>query len=249
MTQLTYYPPREDNPVEPEIPNVDYGTPRSLTEVRHGFTLAQLDRIAALATNTGRALVMHYQDRRDEAWSAIVEHLYAAEEPPTSHQLVEVGRSAIYDLIRSEFREMGFYRQHTDGVTHGPGSSPKFRWYWECITVPARSPEGPVVERMALAQILPRLAPAQRKAIIALAATDRYETAAALLGVSSSAFKSSIALGRRRFRELWHEGETPSRPWGTDRRADRRGVRKVMETFTRRARDARRRVAADVEES
>ena len=32
-------------------------------------------------------------------------------------------------------------------------------------------------------------------------------------------FKSRISVGRQQFLTLWHEGETPSRPWVRDRRA------------------------------
>ncbi|MFF4417510.1 hypothetical protein ACFYY8_33715 [Streptosporangium sp. NPDC001559] len=237
MTQLTYYPPRTR---EDAAPDVHYDPPWNPAELKHGYTLAQLDRIAALATNTGRKIVMHYLDRRDEAWSAIVEHLYTSTEPPTAHQLVEVGRNAIYALIRSEYREMGFYREHTDGQAHGPGSSPKYQQYWQYITRHTASPEGAVVERLALEQILPSLTPRQREAIYALAAADLYEAAAALLDMTPATFKSHIAKGRQRFRELWHEGETPSRPWGTDRRADRRHDRPTK-VLARRARDAQRR--------
>lgn len=244
MTQLNYYvAPWDKEPEHGPVDEVDYDTPRALMELRHGYTFAQLDRIAALATNTGRALVMHYQDRRDEAWSAIVEHLYATDDSPSHHELVEVGRKAIYDLIRSERREQGFYKEHTLGTAAGPGSSPKFQQFWEHLVQPAPSPEGVLVERLALAQILPGLTPAQRDAITALAVSDRYEVAAALLGMKPTTFRSHVARGRNRFLALWHEGEIPSKAWGTDRRADRRHD-KPMQVLTRRARDQRRRTEA-----
>lgn len=245
MAQLTYYVAPWDRESSENVASevVNYGIPGNPMELRHGFTLAQLDRIAALATNTGRTLVMHYQDRRDEAWSAIVEHLYASETAPSSHALVEVGRNAIYALIRSERREQGFYREHTDGTVHGPGSSPKFQQFWDYLNRPSLSPEGPIVERLALAQILPTLTGRQRDAIYALAAADKYEAAADLLDMTPVTFKSHIARGRTRFRELWHEGEVPSKPWGTDRRADRSHDR-PLKVLARRARDARKRAPA-----
>lgn len=238
MTQLVYYPPREDAWDAVKTDDRPFRM-RGLMELRHGFTLHELDRIAALATNTGRALVMHYQDRRDEAWGAIVEHLYAADEPPTAHQLVEVGRRAIYDLIRSERREQGFYREHTDGTVHGPGSSPKFQQFWEHLNRPVRSPEGPIVERLALAEILAALTERQREAIHALAVSERYDKAADLLGIEPQTFRSLIGRARLKFREFWHEGEIPSKPWGTDRRADRQHDR-PMQVLARRARDRKR---------
>lgn len=249
MAQLTYYVAPWDKEPEPAAEvEVDYDTPQALMELRHGYTFAQLDRIAALATNTGRTLVMHYQDRRDEAWSAIVEHLYAAEAAPSHHELVEVGRSAVYSLIRSERREQGFYKEHTLGTAAGPGSSPKFQQFWEHLVQPAPSPEGVLVERLALAQILPTLTPGQRDAIVALAVADRYEAAAALLNMKPGTFKSHIARGRNRFLELWHEGEIPSKAWGTDRRADRKNG-PSRDLFSRRARNKRKRIGETEEEA
>lgn len=241
MAQLTYYvAPWDRDDDKPQVREVDYGTPSNVMEIRHGFTFAQLDRIAALATNTGRSLVMHYQDRRDEAWSAIIEHLYTADEPPTAHHLVEVGRNAIYALIRSERREQGFYKEHTAGTAHGPGSSPKFQQYWDHVLRHTQSPEAQVVERLALSQILSALTGRQREMIHALAVTDRYDAAAELLGIMPQTFRATIGRGRQRFRELWHEGEIPSKPWGTDRRADRSHDR-PLKVLARRARDKRNR--------
>ncbi len=247
MTQLIYYvaPWDRETDVEQEKPEVHNSTPGNPMELRHGFTLAQLDRIAALATNTGRQMAMHYLDRREEAWGAIVEHLYSAETAPTAHQLVEVGRNAIYALVRSERREQGFYREHTDGTAHGPGSSPKFQQYWEFVARAVSSPEGGVVERLALKQILPHLSPGQRDAVNALAACGYYQDAADLAGMTMANFKSQLAKGRGRCRKLWHEGEATSKPWGCDRRADRTGARNVMEVFTRRRRDGRKKALAD----
>ena len=45
--------------------------------------------------------------------------------------------------------------------------------------------------------------------------------AAAAPGKTRQTFATQIGQARKAFRELWHEGEAPSRPWGADRRASK----------------------------
>jgi hypothetical protein len=78
-----------------------------------------------------------------------------------------------------------------------------------------------VTERVALAQILPRLRPLNQKAITALAGWEDYGLAAEALGISRRHFTGRISIARREFLSLWHEGEPPSRPWGHDLRGAR----------------------------
>jgi hypothetical protein len=188
--------------------------------LRHGYTMADLHTLARLAVHTARASGGHWQDRYETAWSAIAEHVYATDDWPERSHLVRVGQLAILAVVDAERQSYGFYRRKTDGAQHGAFSSPAFRAYWWdlCGASPARSPEGPIVDRTALAQILPMLTHRQRSAIIALAVHDDYLTAADALGMKYTTFRSHVADGRNRFLRWWHEGESPSRPWGTDRR-------------------------------
>lgn len=191
-----------------------------MTDLRHGYTLADLHALARLAVHTAGVMASNWRDRYDTAWSAIAEHLYAAEHWPPRHALVRAGQLAIYAAVDDTRQAYGFYRRKTDGAQHGVGSSPAFRTYWWdiCGATPVRSPEGRIVERTSLAQILPTLTPAQREAIVALAVHDDYRAAADALGMKYTTFKGYVAAGRRRFLAAWHEGEQPSRPWGCDRR-------------------------------
>lgn len=189
-------------------------------QVRHGYTLSDIDRLARLAVHLG-SVTLSYQDRQDVAWSAIVEHLYSTSCAIPEHDLVHAGRRAIYDLLRSEQQYWGYYRAHTDGARHGPGSSPAFVTYWSDAVKSTGSPERYLLDHLAMWQILPALRDHERAALVALAAHDTYQAAAAALGVEYQTFKSQIARARRRFLTLWHEGERPSRPWGCDRRAGR----------------------------
>lgn len=192
-------------------------------ELKYGYTLADLHAIARLAVHTAGSAAADWHDRYETAWSAIAEHLYAAPHWPTRQALTQTGQLAIYRAVDGYQQAYGYYRRKTDGNRHGVASSPAYRTYWwdVCGALPSPSPEGQIVERTAMRQILPMLTRGQREALAALAVCDNYQDAAAMLGKSYVAFTSLIATGRRRFLRLWHEGEIPSRTWGCDRRADR----------------------------
>jgi DNA-directed RNA polymerase specialized sigma24 family protein len=194
----------------PEAP----GTPAG-TELRHGYTLDSLTRMAHFAARRRKPWHrgVELSARYEVAWAAIAEHLYAAEEPPTSADLVRAAWEAIRHHADSRRQFLG--RAH-DGPD-GPGRN--FERYWRAIAGPADGPEERLIERLALAQIWPHLTPANRDALTALAVHDDYRDAAAALGIPYSTFKSRISEGRRQFLALWHDGETPSRPWARDRRA------------------------------
>lgn len=154
-------------------------------------------------------------DRGDQyaaAWHGIVEHLYSATMAPTRGELMEAGRRALVAEVRDTMRHRG---QRRDGTNNGA----RYAAYWEWAGRAVPSPENALVEHAALYQILPTLTAGQQEAVIALASAGTYADAAALLGVSEAGLKSQLMKGRRRFRELWHEGEAPSGHWGTDRRA------------------------------
>lgn len=191
-----------------------------MTNLRHGYTLTDLHQMARLAVHTAGTMASAWHDRYDTAWSAIAEHLYAAEQHPHRTALVRTGQLAIYAAVDEQRQAHGYYRRKTDGAQHGAASSPAFHAYWWdiCGATPTSSPERRVVERSALAQILPMLTPTQRDAIVALAVHDDYQAAADALGMKYTTFKGYVAGGRRRFLAWWHEGEVPSKPWGCDRR-------------------------------
>jgi hypothetical protein len=98
-------------------------------------------------------------------------------------------------------------------------TSTRFERYWRHVAAPDDGPEEKITERLALAQIWPHLRPVHREALAALAAHGDYQRAAQALGLPYATFKSRISTARREFLALWHDGETPSRPWVRDRRA------------------------------
>lgn len=71
-----------------------------------------------------------------------------------------------------------------------------------------------MIERIAVAQIWDSFPERHRTLIAALAATDDYGQAAAALGRPRQTYVTLLSHARRAFRELWHEGETPSPPLG-----------------------------------
>jgi hypothetical protein len=184
-------------------------------ELRHGYTLDSLTRMAHFAAchrkpwHQGIELPVRFE----VAWAAIAEHLYAAQEPPTSADLVRAAWEAIRAHADSRRQFLG--RAH-DGPD-GPGRN--FERYWRAVAGPADGPEERLVERLALAQIWPHLTKANQDALTALAAHDDYQRAATALGIPYKTFVSRISEGRRQFLALWHDGEAPSRPWVRDRRA------------------------------
>lgn len=182
--------------------------------VAHGYTMRDLDALARAVVANNRAW-WPAGDRDDQyaaAWHGIVEHLCTTDEPPHRHDLMEAGRNALAADVRDTMRHHGARRDSTN-------TGQKHAMYWEWAGRAVPSPENGIVEHLALDQILAALTRRQRQALDALAATGDYAEAARLLGIEGQTFRSLLGRGRGAFRALWHEGETPSRPWGCDRRA------------------------------
>jgi hypothetical protein len=189
-------------------------------ELRHGYTLSEINRLAKVAVWRD---VWHQSlpltDRQDIAWSAIAEHLYASDHKPTTGELVKAAWNALRAETEAQWHTHGVSR--TASVFDGSQTMPGFGRYWFTFGRNTQGPEEPIIERMALHQIWDALPEKHRVLIAALAATDDYGEAAAVLGISRrQSYVSMLARARTAFRELWHEGETPSRHWGTDRRRD-----------------------------
>lgn len=183
--------------------------------VKHGYTLDDLEMMARAAVVADRLLVGDIHYRRGIAYSAIVEALYASEEPPDRAHLIRVGWQAIALDVRWSLRHTGV----PDGTwqTEDLQRRPRFVQYWaDHQVVPAF--DGKIVEGIAVGQVLDALAPTYRDAIVALAAHDTYQAAADAMGISYKAFVARIGEARKRILVRWFEGETPRRTFHTDRR-------------------------------
>ncbi|HEY7143565.1 MAG TPA: helix-turn-helix domain-containing protein [Streptosporangiaceae bacterium] len=206
-------------------------------ELRHGYTLSQ---VAALSVFAVRRQLWHqaadFDERLEIAWHAIIEHIYASDQPPPVRDVIRAGWKAISDQVGKTHRFYGL-----DTHDRYAGTTAGFERYWWYVARAVCGPEENVTERVALAQIWPRLRPVYREALAALAAFGDYGLAAESLGKSRKTFTACISQARREFLALWHEGEAPSRPWGQDRRikdTDRHSI--TYRTIRLRQRQARK---------
>jgi hypothetical protein len=184
-------------------------------EVKHGYTLHDLDQMTRAAVIADRSQASDIQSRKDIAWSAIAEHLCASEDPPHRQDLIRVGWQAIYRDARDAYRQRG--RPDKAWEHDEPTFRPRFAMYWADFAV-TPSHENQVVESIAAGQVIAPLTPTYRDAIVALAVHDDYRLAAQALGLKDKAFQFRISAARRQILARWFEGETPHRPRRTDRR-------------------------------
>lgn len=210
MAQLTYYvAPRDSEDVEPETP-----VAQARDGLRWGYVATDLDRFARMACsrNVGN-FAFHPAERYEIAWSAIAMELYAAPGRRSAADLIEIGWQAVSTAVADENRHHG-----RDSIRYKGTIRSAFQKFWDDATRCASSPEGPVVDRMAVHQIWPLLTEGQQEALLAFAVHGSIADAATALGKSKAAVHKLAADGRNRFKQWWHQGEIPSKPWGRDRR-------------------------------
>jgi len=185
-----------------------------VTEIRHGYTLADVDRLARYAVRTDYLpSEPDWPDRVAEARCVIVERLLTTVTPPAqSADLVRIGRRASLEYVRRHMSHRG-WRSDRAG---GSGASAAFQRYWTSAD-PAPMEER-IVDRLAVQQILPMLSPSQRETLAALAAVDDQARAAQTMGLDYSQYRGLLNRSRRLFRAWWHEHERPSGVWRDDRR-------------------------------
>lgn len=203
--------------------------------IRHGYTLADVDRVARAAVDRAAERAMDYRDRYDAAWDAVVVRLMA-EEAPTFQDLWLAGMAAIGQTVKS-------YKQ-THGYSPTTGTwRPAFERYWDTgRSIP--SPEEQIIDRMALRQIWPALSRTHREMLATMAVYGDNVAAADAAERTYATFNSHLKNARKEFFALWHQGETPSRFWGKgDRRS--RASRTGVQVLRTRHRQRERRAAAD----
>ena len=207
------------------------------TNLWHGYTLADIDRLARTAASRARGgRMIDPSESYHAAWSTITELLGTADEPPTWIGLLAAGMDAVGREAEEHRQLYGMGRASGSGV----GSRPRFQSYWDMWRV-TPSPEDGVIDRLALHQIWPELSRTYQRAIYAHAIHGDDYAAAASLGYTLGTYQSYLKRARAAYRLLWHEHETPSHLWGRTGR----GQRTAMQTLqTRQAQRARRRRAA-----
>jgi hypothetical protein len=183
-----------------------------VTEIRHGYTLGDIDKMARSACVADRSMASDVDTRYSTAWSAIAEHLCASAEPPAWQDLVRAGWQAIYQEVREMRHTFG---QSRDDPNAEVASGKRFQQYW---FTPPIEPEFGLIERVAIGQIMPCLTPVYRDAVIALAVTDDYQRAADMLGIGYKALVARIGVARKTFRGHWFAPDAAPPIRGTDRR-------------------------------
>lgn len=168
-------------------------------EVRHGYTLADLHRMARIACGVNRR--GDIRTRLDLAFSAIALALCEAETPPSHTALVNAGVWALRRETQEVVQLRGYSRED------GEASAPKFVVYW--TPREDRRAEDDLIEKLALRQIFNTLTEAQRAAVVALAALGDYRAAAGSLKIRRGTFLMRLMVARRRFRAHWYAPETP----------------------------------------
>lgn len=188
------------------------------TGIRWGWTLHHIDRAVRAGIHRNSAYAACDTDERYAAgWHAAVELLYTADEPPTRGDLSRAAwYAADHDTTRAA--EHRGHARSREATYTGRTDMPRWHAYWQTIARHTASPEEPVVERLALAQVWPRLTPGQQAALLALAAHGDYQAAADARGLSRGAFYRQVGAARHRVLALWWEGETPRRGWRDRRR-------------------------------
>ncbi|PSK95720.1 sigma-70-like protein [Murinocardiopsis flavida] len=190
--------------------------------LRHGFSRADIDDIARLAASTIRwPGGLDWGTRAEVAWSAIAEHLYSCSAPPSRGELVTAGWSAITDHVQRYNSFRGRAWGYESRTLAG------FERFWALSANPVPGPEARIVDRTALAQIWAVLPEQHRRVLLALADHESYADAAESLGVTKGSYYALISRARKAFFALWHEGETPSRPWGNDVRGKKPRTKNV----------------------
>lgn len=188
------------------------------TTLRYGYTLDDLNRIARTVV-VANAQWWRGADRHDQvgiAFSAIAEHLYLADDMPNERELHTAGTAALVEDAKA-------YRHHhglRDGGHGLVGQAPRFAAYW--YEPPADPWEDRVLERIAVAQIMPTLDEPLMQAVAALAALDDYAVAADALDLKYGTLTARINRGRKAFRQHWYAPETAPATRGTDRRVGSR---------------------------
>jgi hypothetical protein len=158
-------------------------------ELRHGYTLDQLRGLSVWTVlRSHHQGLADFDERLEVAWHAIIEHLYTSAEPPARPELIRAAWQAISHYVSQDehFRRGTSHNRRDRDAPFTTG----FMRYWHETGRPGA--EERVTEYLALAQIWPRLRPAHRQLLAAMAEHEDYGKAAAALGKSRHTFATQI---------------------------------------------------------
>lgn len=175
-------------------------------EVKHGYTLTDLDQLTRMALSrnvVGRAY-MSAADRYHIAWSGIATHLYETDTPPDRADLIHAGWTAINKAREEELQAHGW--RVDKGELH---QRPAFAIYWH---EPGTGFEEALIERIGLRQAVAELTPACRDAVYAVYALGSYQAAQDALGITRAALTDRLMRARMTILRAWMPDETPIPP-------------------------------------
>ncbi len=171
------------------------------TPIRHGYTVADLSRIAAFAVRAAaRRGMRDLDEKRSAAMCALIETLHAHECDPGSSVLIRAAEDAISRESDRFWSNWG-YNATTKERQKG------FPRYWH--RVPGTPLDEAVTERVAVLQALAALTDRQQQVVHTLAETGDRRATALALGVDPTTISAVLGNARRAFMALWLEGETP----------------------------------------
>jgi len=163
-----------------------------------GYSMVALEELARWAAR-GRAIPAG-ENPVEVAWSAIVEHL-AAGGSTTPHQLVHLGRMAIYQSWNDDAKHAGLGDKRSSR-----GGTGRQKYWWWLYQSKTRGPEDILIEPMALGQIWTRLSELDRRVLTAFAVHATHGAAAAALDMTYFSFCQRLRRARRHFLAFWFEG-------------------------------------------
>lgn len=174
-------------------------------EIRHGYTLTDIDRLTRTAAATSRWHTAADADERHAVmWHAIVERVLTADDTPTRRDLLRAATDAVDAYVRAEMHHHGWDSRN---LNNGAGGMSRFQAFWHSAE---REPfEERVTDRIALSQIWPTVAEHHQQVLRVLAATNGHDPAATALGLTQTGYASRLRKARASVRGLWHEHETP----------------------------------------
>lgn len=173
------------------------------TPIRHGYTVANVSRLAYTAIRGAAQRGAHDLDeKRSIAIAAIIEELHRHECDPGTSALLRAGERAMDNARTTEWSSWGYNRK-----TGQPQKG--FQPYWRPgIGTPL---DEAVAERVAVHQIFATLTDRQQEVLRALLKAGDRRAAALLLDVDPTTVSGVLGNARRAFNALWHEHETPRR--------------------------------------
>ena len=174
-----------------------------MTNIAHGYTLADLDRLAKTAAAAAPTTGLDGYTRYTLAWSAIAEAL-CDKQRHSRRDLINTGWQAINTEITACLHARGYKEGH---VHNGPASSPRYIQFWH--PVGDDNAIDRLIEHIAARQAGEVFTRAQGQAVEALGRHDDHALAARSLGIGYGTFSTRLSAARAAFHAAWYAPDTP----------------------------------------